>query len=116
MAAGFNDLPMIVDEIAAHASKGFGSTLYKIMGGLGRQRARRDDELRKKRKWWAGVLSFGEVSVDEYISESGEKAKGGQLARMVDIPTGNAYPDKAPATRQTKGDAWVRFMRVANVR
>jgi len=97
IAASFNDLPMIVDEIGEGDASEFGRTIYRVMSGTGRSRADRTGGLRKRRSWRSFVLSAGELPVGEYICEGGGKVRGGQLVRLVDIDPGEIFPDAESA-------------------
>lgn len=105
MAAGFNDLPMIVDEIGEGESKEFGRTVYRIMSGSGRSRSRKDGSMAERRAWRVLLLSAGELPVDQYIAEGGGKAKGGQLIRLVDLPVDTVFDDAETADRIKHGCA-----------
>ena len=105
MAAGFNDLPLIVDEIGEGDGKDFGRTVYRIMSGSGRSRARRDGSLAQRRAWRVLLISAGELPVDQYISEGGGRSRGGQLVRLVDLPIEAVFPDATSADRIKHGSA-----------
>ncbi len=105
MAAGFNDLPLVVDEIGEGESKDFGRTVYRIMSGSGRSRARRDGSLARRRAWRILLLSAGELPVAEYIAEGGARARGGQLVRLLDLPVDTVFPDAETADRIKHGVA-----------
>jgi len=105
MAAGFNDLPLVVDEIGEGESKDFGRTVYRIMSGSGRSRARRDGSLAKRRAWRILLLSAGELPVAKYIVEGGARARGGQLIRLLDLPVDTIFPDATSADRIKHGVA-----------
>ncbi|MBV0932031.1 DUF927 domain-containing protein [Marinobacterium weihaiense] len=87
-----NDLPMIVDEIGENDSKAFGSTIYKIFSGTGRDRSQVCGGLRDSKSWRVSVLSAGEIAVADFIQQGGGKVKGGQLVRLIDIDVAKAPP------------------------
>lgn len=97
LAAGFNDLPLIVDEIGEGDNREFGRTVYRIMSGSGRSRSKRDGSLAQRRAWRVLLISAGELPVDQYIAEGGGKARGGQLVRLVDLPVDTVFPDAKSA-------------------
>jgi len=105
MAAGFNDLPLVVDEIGEGEGKDFGRAVYRIMSGSGRSRARRDGSLAKRCTWRILLLSAGELPVAEYIAEGGARARGGQLVRLLDLPVEAVFPDAETADRIKHGVA-----------
>ena len=121
MAAGFNDLPLIVDEIGENDGKEFGRTIYRIMSGTGKSRARVDGSLARNRTWRVLVLSAGEASVDDYINDSGQRTHGGQLVRLVDIPVDSMFNDKVAADAMKEhcgshyGHAGPNFLKAADV-
>ncbi len=90
-AEAFNDLPLVVDEIGEGEAKSFGQTIYRILSGTGRARAKRDGSLANSKAWRTMIISAGELPVSQYIEEGGSKARGGQLVRLVDIPFDNGF-------------------------
>ena len=81
----FNDLPLIVDEIGEADPKDFGSTIYKIISGVGRGRANISGDMRDSKSWRILLLSAGEVAVSDFIESGGTPMKGGQGVRLADI-------------------------------
>ncbi len=97
LAEAHNDLPLVVDEIGEGDEHDFGKLIYKVMGGTGRGRADRTGGARKHRHWRAWLLSAGEVPVSTYINEAGQKVRGGQLVRLIDLPANSIFPDSNTA-------------------
>ncbi len=111
IAEAYNDLPLIIDEIGEGDGHDFGKMIYQLMGGTGRGRADRTGAARKRRHWRAWVISAGEVPVSTYIDESGQKVRGGQLVRLIDIPAESIFPDAAAADHMK--DACSRYFGTA---
>jgi len=101
MAASFNDLPLIVDEIGENDGREFGRVVYSIMSGTGKTRANRSGGLSKRRAWRVLLLSNGELPVSDFI----ENAKGGQLVRLVDIAAADMFTGREDADRMKHGCA-----------
>ncbi|RMH40715.1 MAG: DUF927 domain-containing protein [Gammaproteobacteria bacterium] len=89
MAASFNDLPLVIDEIGEGDSRDFGRIIYSVMAGTGKSRATRTGAIAKRRAWRVLVLSAGEIAVSAFV----EHAAGGQLVRLVDISADQIFPD-----------------------
>ncbi len=111
IAEAYNDLPLIIDEIGEGDGHNFGKMIYQLMGGTGRARADRTGAARQRRHWRAWVISAGEVPVSTYIDESGQKVRGGQLVRLIDIPAESIFPDAAAADHMK--DACSRYFGTA---
>lgn len=84
-AETFNDLPLIIDEIGEGDPREFGKTIYRIISGTGRSRSDRSGGLRDSKSWRVTVLSAGEVAVSDFIESGGNRVKGGQMVRMIDL-------------------------------
>ncbi len=99
IAEAHNDLPLLIDEIGEGDGRDFGKMIYQVMGGTGRGRADRTGAARRRRNWRAWLLSAGEIPVSTCINESGDKVRGGQLVRMIDVPADSIFPDAVIADR-----------------
>jgi len=95
VAEAHNDLPLIIDEIGEATMKDFGKTIYRVVSGTGRGRAKRDGGLAVAKSWRTTILSAGELGVSQYITEKGSTVRGGQLVRMVDIPHDHGFRSAA---------------------
>jgi len=93
MAASFNDLPLIIDEIGENDGRDFGKVVYALMSGTGKTRANRSGGLSERRAWRITLLSSGELPVSDFI----ENAKGGQLVRLVDIEAVDLFTGRIDA-------------------
>ncbi|HFA59299.1 MAG TPA: DUF927 domain-containing protein [Rhodospirillales bacterium] len=103
LASGFNDLALVIDEVGEADARDFGRTIYRLMSGVGRARSRRDGSLAERRSWRAWLLSAGEVSVAEHIAEGGERLRGGQAVRLVDLPVEAVFETADAADRLKAG-------------
>jgi len=101
MAASFNDLPLIIDEIGENDGRDFGRVVYALMSGTGKTRATRNGGLSQRRAWRITLLSRGELPVADFI----ENAKGGQLVRLVDIEATDLFTGREDADAMKQGCA-----------
>jgi putative DNA primase/helicase len=97
MAAGFNDLPMCIDEIGENDGRDFGGIIYNLMSGTGKVRMSKSIGKRPVKAWRVMVLSSGELPVSEYIEANGGKVRGGQLIRLVDVPAVDLFTNEQEA-------------------
>lgn len=75
-----------LDEIGELDSRKTGEVAYMLINGQAKSRMKADGQLRDRAQWRVGVLSTGEQSLEEKMAEVGQKAKAGQLLRVIDIP------------------------------
>ncbi|MEO9750412.1 MULTISPECIES: DUF927 domain-containing protein [Marinobacter] len=87
--AARNDTFHALDEISESNSKEIGSIVYALANGHGKQRAARTGGARLSARWRIMALSSGERSLSAHMSESGQRVKAGQEARLLDIPGTN---------------------------
>ncbi len=80
------DALLLLDELAQVDAKEAGNSAYMLANGSGKARADRLGGARKKAEWRTLFLSSGEIGLAEHMSQSGQRVKAGQEARMVDIP------------------------------
>jgi len=101
MAASFNDLPLIIDEIGESDGREFGRIVYQLMSGTGKTRANRTGGLSQRRAWRITLLSSGELPVADFI----DGARGGQLVRLVDIEARDLFTGRKDADAMKHGCA-----------
>lgn len=91
VAANHNDGLLCLDELAQLDAKEAGNTAYLLCNGAGKLRANKNAGAREKHVWRLIFLSSGEISFPDHIRQSGQKVRGGQEVRVIDIPsdTGN---------------------------
>lgn len=85
VAASHNDSLLCLDELGKADRSTYSRMVYLLSGGSGKARGLPDGEMRALRSWRVFILSSGELSSADKIAESGTKAKGGQLLRLLDI-------------------------------
>jgi len=105
VAAAHNDTLLCLDELSQVDPDKAGEIAYMLANGAGKARADRNGASKKKAKWNLLLLSTGELSLADHMSEAGKRTKAGQEVRMVDIPVDNhiygvfenlhGYPDGA---------------------
>lgn len=125
-ASLFNDTTLCLDEISEADPKEVGATVYALGNGVGKQRASRTGMARAVKRWRTTVLSSGERSLATTMREGGQRAKAGQLVRLLDVSarrtfgawdelhghaTGQAFSDALKAaTRRYHGTAGRAFL------
>lgn len=85
-AAQHNDSLMVIDEIGQADAKEIGETMYMLSNGKGKERMSRNGSMRKTYNWRTLFLSNGEKSLNEHMQSAGQRTKGGQEVRCLDIP------------------------------
>jgi len=80
-----NDSTLVLDELSQASSKDAGGNSYLIANGSGKGRADKNGNPRSIKTWLLNAISTGEICVADKINESGEKVKGGQGVRAIDI-------------------------------
>ncbi len=82
-----NDSLLCLDELGQIGSKEAGETAYMLANGMGKSRATKCADARRKHKWRLLFLSSGEISLAEHMREGGKRIRAGQEVRIVDIPS-----------------------------
>jgi putative DNA primase/helicase len=90
-AAMFNDGFLALDEIGECNPKEVGSIIYQVANGVGKSRANRNGGAKASYQWLVMVMSNGEVSIESAMQEAGQRAKAGQLMRLLNIPIFGKY-------------------------
>lgn len=86
LAAQRNDSLICLDEIGQAPSKSVGEIVYMAMNGVGKGRATREGNARSRHEWRITLLSNGEKTLNDKISENGkDKMMAGQSVRVIDI-------------------------------
>ncbi len=86
VAAHHNDGLLSLDELAQLDPREAGNTAYLLCNGAGKMRARKNGGAKEKYSWRLIFLSSGEISFPDHIKQSGQKVRGGQEVRVIDIP------------------------------
>ncbi len=85
IATGSNGALLCQDELG-QAEKAVGDAIYMLGNGQGKTRMNKDLGTRTAKQWNLLFLSTGEISLDDYMAQSGVAIKGGQEVRMPSIP------------------------------
>lgn len=86
IASGYNDSLLCLDEIAQIDPMVAGETAYLLFNEKSKRRANQLGVGCISQHWKSLVLSTGEISLEEHMSQCGKKIKAGQEIRMIDIP------------------------------
>lgn len=87
VAETHNDGLLCLDEIGECEGHTIGKTAYMLANGQGKNRMARSVTLRKSLEWNLIFLSSGEIGLTDLITQAGEKVRGGQEVRMIDLET-----------------------------
>lgn len=88
-ASSLNDSLMVLDEISECDPREIGAVVYMLANGQGKQRATRSGTARHSYRWRLMVLSSGERTLAAHMAEARHQVKGGQAARLLDVPATN---------------------------
>ena len=86
LAAQHSDCLLALDEIGEVDAKIIGEATYMLMNGKGKARANRNGALRDPASWRVLVLSSGEKTLAQRMSEVGKKPMAGQEVRLLTVP------------------------------
>jgi uncharacterized protein (DUF927 family) len=92
MIADHNDLLLPLDELTVAAPELASQLIYMLANGQGKGRARKDGSAAERNSWNALVLSSGEKTAAQQITQGRHKSQmtGGLAVRMVDVPIEHA--------------------------
>jgi putative DNA primase/helicase len=100
IAEEHSDMVLCLDEIGSfrHAEE-LGRSVYNLAGGRGAERLNSSGQRRAVREWRTVILSSGEISIRELMSQRGQHQRGGQALRVFDIPfpQDGLFPGRADA-------------------
>ena len=82
-----NHALLCLDEIGECDGQTIGKTAYMLANGQGKTRMARSVTLRKSLEWNLIFLSSGEIGLTDLITQTGERVRGGQEVRMIDLET-----------------------------
>ena len=83
---GHNDAFLGLDELSQTKPDIIAKTAYMIANQSAKSRSNCIGETLEKKRWRILFLSNGEPSIEQKIEASREKARAGQLIRVIDIP------------------------------
>ncbi len=86
MAAASTDTCLVLDELGQARAEDVGGIIYAIGNDRGKERMRADTTMRAPKTWRVAVLSSGEKTIEQKISEGyGTKATAGVEMRLLNI-------------------------------
>lgn len=85
-AVKHNHLPFIADEANQANPKEIGSIIYMLGNGVGKSRADTSGNARVIKKWLLLFILTGELSIDRYLKDAGERVMAGHDVRCIDLP------------------------------
>ena len=80
------DALLCLDEMGQVDAREAGEIVYMIANQGGKQRAARDGSARRAKQWRLMVLSTGEISLADKLTEVGRRSRAGQEVRLVEFP------------------------------
>jgi putative DNA primase/helicase len=86
VAESSNDMLLTLDELGQIDPKDVGNIVYMLSNGQGKIRSNRSGNAQATKKWKTLLLSTGEISIKQKISECKTDIKSGQEVRLTDIP------------------------------
>lgn len=86
VAALHNDNLLCLDEIGESEPKDIGVIAYMLNNGQGKLRQTRNITLREVLRWRLIVLSNGELSLADVMTQNKQRMQAGQAVRVIDIP------------------------------
>jgi len=86
-----NDCLLALDEISECNPKEVGAIVYAAGNGRGKTRARASGDVKPIVSFRNFIVSTGERTISAVMEEVGERAKAGQLVRLLDIPVGRTH-------------------------
>ncbi|MEM8760503.1 MAG: DUF927 domain-containing protein [Pseudomonadota bacterium] len=88
-ASACNSTLLALDEMGEVAAREAGAAAYMLANGQGKMRASRTGSARPSARWRLPILSSGEISLADKMSEGRERIRAGQEVRLLDIPADN---------------------------
>lgn len=86
-----NDSLLVLDEIGEAQPKTISKTAYSVINGKSKLQGAKDGGNREKSEWRILLLSTGEKSLQNYMTQAGEKWEAGQAVRLPSIPAVTRY-------------------------
>ena len=80
------DSMLFLDELGQVEAKEAGAIVYTIANETGKSRAVQDGGVQTSKEWRIMVLSNGEMTLRDKMTEAGQKIRAGQEVRLIDIP------------------------------
>lgn len=125
-AAAHNDALMPLDEVGQGAEpRSVAQSAYALFNGVGKLQGAKEGGNRDLKRWRTVAISTGEMDLETFIANTGQKAKAGQLVRLLNIPlsksirfhehqNGKQHADSLKDAYQqnhgTAGREWVKWL------
>lgn len=91
IALARNDGFLVLDEVAEANPKVITKTAYSIINGKSKVQAAKDGGNRAANEWRILLFSTGELTLQRYVEQSGQKWEAGQSVRMPSLPAATVY-------------------------
>lgn len=85
VAAACNGTLLALDEMSEISGREAGITAYMLANGRGKSRSDRSGAARKSAEWRTVLLSSGELTLADKMTEAGQRARAGQAVRLLDL-------------------------------
>lgn len=86
-AAAHNDALMPLDEVGQGADpRSVAQSAYALFNGVGKLQGAKEGGNRDLKRWRTVAISTGEMDLETFIANTGQRAKAGQLVRLLNIP------------------------------
>ncbi len=85
IASVCNGTLIALDEMGEISGKEAGAAAYMLANGQGKARADRNGNARQAARWRTVILSSGELSLADKMSEAGQRIRAGQEVRILDV-------------------------------
>lgn len=89
IASAFNDGLLCLDELGQVDPEDIGKAIYMLANGVGKARADKLGNSRKRASWRIIFLMSGELKLSDCMREAKQKTRAGQELRILDIPADN---------------------------
>ncbi|MBS0636842.1 MAG: DUF927 domain-containing protein [Verrucomicrobia bacterium] len=96
-----NDNVLFLDEIGTCPGKDLQKVIYDLFGGKGKDRLDKNSNAKTQREWRVVVLSSGERTLKERLSDTNSQAPAGLFVRFIDLAIEEVfknYHNKQPKT------------------
>ncbi len=86
IAAANNDCLLCLDEMGQMDPGEIGHVAYMLANGVGKTRADKLGDSRRRKQWRLIFLSSGEIALAAHMLEAKQRIRAGQEVRVLDIP------------------------------
>lgn len=85
VASLHHDNFLALDELGQANSKQIGEIVYMLADGQGKSRMSKDGKAKITKAWKTAILSTGELSIKQMMTQAGQSTKAGQEVRLAHI-------------------------------